>query len=81
MEGAIVRLGTSPSELHSTPCGNPVTKEAAGQSMETVDFVCDPPMTAKAVVLDIPGVKVTTLQVCEVTVEHAVSGPCVDDHP
>ena len=79
--GAVVRAGERPGALHTTPCGAPITADEVRRSLDSVAFVCYPPITAKVVILDLPTVKITAEPMCEITVEHAYPGPCKHPEP
>ncbi|XP_038065452.1 neurogenic locus notch homolog protein 2-like isoform X39 [Patiria miniata] len=76
LTGAVVRAGTSSTGLNNGMCGSALTAQQAEVRRSTVDFVCDPPLTAQFVTVDIPLLRVTQQQMCEVTVEQAIPGPC-----
>ncbi|XP_022098548.1 fibropellin-1-like [Acanthaster planci] len=77
LTGAVVRGGTSSTSLTNRGvCGTPLTAQQAEVRRSTVDFVCDPPMTAKFVTVDIPLLRLTQQPLCEVTIEQATPGPC-----
>ncbi|XP_038053132.1 uncharacterized protein LOC119725683 [Patiria miniata] len=63
--GAVVRAGLSEVPTDNNMCGSPVT---GGQSVKNdwVEFTCDPPVLARYVSVDIPGM--ASLKVCEVVV-------------
>ncbi|XP_022098544.1 uncharacterized protein LOC110983538 isoform X2 [Acanthaster planci] len=76
LTGAVVRGGTSSTSLNNSVCGTPLTAQQVEIRRSTVDFVCDPPMTAKFVTVDIPLLRVSQKPLCEVTIEQATPGPC-----
>ncbi|XP_038065951.1 neurogenic locus Notch protein-like isoform X2 [Patiria miniata] len=78
LTGAVVRAGTSSTGLNNGMCGSALTAQQAEVRRSTVDFVCDPPLTAKFVTVDIPLLRVTKQQICEVTVEQGTPGPCYE---
>ncbi|XP_038065319.1 fibropellin-1-like isoform X2 [Patiria miniata] len=78
LTGAVVRAGTSSTGLNNGICGSALTAQQAEVRRSTVDFVCDPPLTAKFVTVDIPLLRVTKQQICEVTVEQGTPGPCYE---
>ena len=76
--GAVVRAGVGSNFTENQQCGSPAT---AAQSVEgaVIEFLCDPPVMAKYVSLDIdlsrPGVTAeAVLQIAEVAVEEYTSG-------
>ncbi|XP_022098563.1 uncharacterized protein LOC110983548 [Acanthaster planci] len=76
LTGAVVRGGTSSTSLNNGVCGTPLTARQAEVPRSTVDFICDPPMTAKFVTVDIPLLRVSQKPPCEVTIVQATPGPC-----
>ena len=72
----MVQCGTNSLGLDRRVCGSALTAQQVGMSEATVDVVCDPPLTAKFVTLDIPLLRVTQEPLCEVTIKQATVGPC-----
>ena len=77
--GATVRAGVNSNYIENQMCGLPAT---AAQSYDGAvnALLCDPPVMAKYVSLDIdpssPGVTEAILQIAELTVEEYTSGEC-----
>jgi len=76
LTGAVVRAGTSSIGSANRVCGSAVSATLALERRAFLDFVCDPPLSAKYVSVDIPQIRITKEQLCEVTVEEATPGPC-----
>ena len=76
LTGAVVRAGTNPAGTANRVCGSAVTNAQALERRSVVDFLCDPPLSAKYVSVDIPLIQASSQQICEVTVEEATPGPC-----
>lgn len=55
-------------------CGAPVTTAQAAPRGGTIKMVCDPPLKADFIKIEIPGSG--TLQLCEVTVDEIDGGLC-----
>ena len=76
LTGAVVIGATSSGGLDRHTCGSALTAQEVEIRRSIVDIVCDPPLTAKFVTLDIPLFRVTQEPLCEVTIEQATEGPC-----
>ena len=80
MIAAVARAGNSSNYYENQQCGSPTTN-AQSKMGAVIEFLCDPPVLAKYVSLDIdpssPGVNNPMLQIAEVTVKEYKSEECV----
>ncbi|XP_071785288.1 fucolectin-3-like [Asterias amurensis] len=76
---AVVRAGLSPDFIQNQQCGLPAT-ESQSTDGAVVEFLCEPPVIARYVSLDIdpsrPDVTLAILQIAEVNVQEYTSQEC-----
>ncbi|XP_071785213.1 uncharacterized protein [Asterias amurensis] len=73
LTGAAVRAGMCGGEVtNNQQCGSSVTSEQAAVPGATIEFVCDPPLRARYVSVDLQSEEGEYLQLCEVTVEQVL---------
>ncbi|XP_071785299.1 uncharacterized protein [Asterias amurensis] len=73
LTGAAVRAGMCGGEVtNNRQCGSSVTSEQAAVPGATIEFVCDPPLRARFVSVDLQSRDGEYLQLCEVTVEQVL---------
>ncbi|XP_071784726.1 uncharacterized protein [Asterias amurensis] len=74
LTGAAVRAGMCGGEVtNNRQCGSSVTSEQAAVPGATIEFVCDPPLRARFVSVDLQSREEGEfLQLCEVTVEQVL---------
>ncbi len=72
MTGAAVRAGMCDTVTNNRQCGSSVTAEQAAVPGATIEFLCDPPLRARYVSVDIQSEEGQYLQLCEVTVEQVL---------
>ncbi|XP_033633077.1 uncharacterized protein LOC117294678 [Asterias rubens] len=73
LEGAVVRAGFHTSVTQNEQCGSTVTAEQSAVTSGTIEFVCDPPLRARYISVDVQSKGGQHLQLCEVTVEQVLS--------
>ena len=71
---AVVRAGPISDVVSNAQCGSQVTAAQASTRGGTIEFVCDSPLRARYVSVDIPAT--SPLQLCEVTVEEIPLKQC-----
>ena len=80
---AVARVGNSSNYYENQQCGLPAT-EAQSQQGAVTEFLCDQPVLARYVSLDInsssPGVIEAILQIAELTVDEYTSKECVPNN-
>ena len=80
MIAAVARAGNSSNYYENQQCGSPTTKKQSKKGA-VIEFLCDPPVLAKYLSLDIhsssPDVQHPVLQIAEVTVKEYKSEECV----
>ena len=81
MENAVVRAGTS-ADIHDNPqCGDKVSSDMAAPTGGTIELVCDPPLVARYISVDIPSDRRSFLQLCEVTVKELITEDACREAP
>ncbi|XP_071793344.1 uncharacterized protein [Asterias amurensis] len=72
LTNAVVRAGTSRNIQRNPQCGDVVSPAMATPRGGTIELVCDPPLVARYISVDIPSDKHSFLQLCEVTVKELI---------
>ncbi|XP_071793021.1 uncharacterized protein [Asterias amurensis] len=72
LTNAVVRAGTSRNIQSNPQCGDVVSPAMATPRGGTIELVCDPPLVARYISVDIPSDKHSFLQLCEVTVKEFI---------
>ena len=72
LTNAVVRAGTSRNIQRNPQCGDVVSPAMATPRGGTIELVCDPPLVARYISVDIPSDKHSFLQLCEVTVKEFI---------
>ena len=80
MIAAVARAGNSSNYYENQQCGSPTTNKQSKRG-SVIEFLCDPPVLAKYLSLDMnstsPDVENPMLQIAEVTVKEYKSEECV----
>ena len=72
LTNAVVRAGNKRSFYRNPQCGEAVSRAMATPRGATIEVVCDPPMEARYISVDIPSDDLVYLQLCEVTVKELI---------